>query len=276
MRIPNLTVFTVADRRYEPFVLPYIASVLSHNSSAFVEIVVECDSQLPDETFQAQEIVAASLGARFRLRQADLGGQAPTLRFLMAPETTSDYAYIGDVDVLVLEEIAPAHLSHMAQTGLPYSNIRRPRKERLSGLHFTEWSAFYPRSPDEAALLDEVKANYRVKGIDEHYLFRLIKERGRGLPDPEDTFRPEHGLHLTLSRDPLTRRGNWGGLRDPVRVQQYLAFQSTLLWQELAPLLSRRYRMILAAVNTAVACTWPEKVADMKSAPGTKLSDCWD
>lgn len=63
------TFFTAANRAYEPFVLPYVASVLLHNDDALVEIVLERPRQFEMENCDALEVLGDAYPARFRFRR---------------------------------------------------------------------------------------------------------------------------------------------------------------------------------------------------------------
>ena len=60
--------FTVANKRYEPFVLPYIFSVLAHNCDAYVEILLEEPRRFEQENADALDYLIENYGGgRFRL-----------------------------------------------------------------------------------------------------------------------------------------------------------------------------------------------------------------
>lgn len=225
-----LTVFTVADRRYEPFVVPYAASVLSHNPGAVVEIVVEQPRRFQAENGDALDLLDAAFPGGLVLTRGRFEGKPHSLRFLLTPTVQNDYVYIGDIDVLVLTDIAVPHLAQMDTTGLPYSNMVRVGQERLTGLHFTRWDAFYP--------LTTIDDQPKLKAMDEHYLYQVILKRGLNLPPGE--FRPMLGYHLTPSRSPHPIY--WAETSDPAYVATYMALRDGPLWIELWPLLDMRYR----------------------------------
>lgn len=180
---------SVANARYEPFVLPYLASVLHHNPGAGVEIRMERPEKFEAENRPALTLLDQHFPERFSLTkfiQKDRlpqksEGSPKLVRWLSTPERKAEFVYIGDIDILILEEVAPAHLDHMRRTGLPYSNMRRSNQPRLTGLHFTRWDAYYPQVDlDDTAPLEK----------DERLLYWLVRQKGFGVPRPNRRIPP--------------------------------------------------------------------------------------
>jgi hypothetical protein len=247
------TFFTACDRAYEPFVAPYAASVLLHNDDALVEICVED----PRQFLLTQENAVATLNRhfpdRFHIRSGNFTGIRPgSVRFLETPRRMSEYTYIGDVDILVLDrDITAMHLNRMKRTGLPYSNIVREGTERLSGLHFTRSKNYYPvREPDPSAM----------RGTEEDLLYKLIAARGIGLPTADHRWRPVHGIHISLNRAPYRshadNRPDWG-VRDHY-LTPYLALWSNAAWLDVAPHFHPAYQMALLILEAAIQARHPE------------------
>ena len=261
----GLTVFTVANERYEPFALPYAASVLHHNPNATVEIVLEQPDRFAEQNADALALLADTFPDVLHFTSADFSAfrNPHVMRYLLQPRRRNQYVYIGDIDIMVLEEIAPAHLAHMERTGLPFSNIIRPNDDRMGGLHFSEWAAFYPQP--------EITGGDLLSRA-EHCLYALIKKKGRGLPDRADTFRPIHGYHMTLSRPPHAVIGGWGATLDPDLLQAYLRLRGMPIWHSLVPLLDRRYRQLLTILDAGLSAYFRKKIEPM---PGTFPRDWW-
>ena len=282
--MPRTTFFTVANRAYELFVLPYAASVLIHNDDARVEVCVEDADEFADANAEALAALDRGFGkARCLFRDMawmqQAGASVPagakvspnSLRFLEVPVVATEYTYISDVDMLILESVSDKHLRRMAHTGLPYSNVLRPggAKERaLSGLHFTRSDAYYPvRLPPVADLQR-----------DEQLLYQIIVDRGLALPTPTDRWRPVHGYHLSLSRAPLLPPG-WnvdGGLQRPIwhplrwrravwrarsgrsmfnvrqRFRAYRRLHQNDTWKRLLPYFDERYMRLLGLLDLAL------------------------
>lgn len=112
------------------------------------------------------------------------------------------YAYIGDVDFVILSEPTPLrlyHIDHMQKTGLPYSNDRRDGKDRLTGLHFIDVEGWYQAIEDErqsilAGLPDTVATKRN-----ETLLYEMVCNAG--IPPVQDGWhRRWHGIHLGVMR----------------------------------------------------------------------------
>jgi hypothetical protein len=118
-----------------------------------------------------------------------------TYRFILEPLTVREFTYIGDVDILMLENALEAHLD-VFEAGHSYSNIVRPQSQRLSGLHFTKSADQYPL-PNMSSLVKKFP-------IDEDLLYALVAQQGRLFHDKRfSEYRPTLGIHLSLSRLPF-------------------------------------------------------------------------
>jgi hypothetical protein len=247
----RLTFCTAADTNYEFFVLPYLCSALTFNRDARAEVYVEPSSEFKTVNAGALRILRRHFGKRFVIRHAIFEGRIPhVVRFLEEPEEKTEFTYIGDVDILLLEPISEVHIEHMARTGLPYSNILRPGSDppRLSGLHFTRTDAFYPLKIP--SYLDAKRDG------DEATLAHLVCAKGLRLPDPADTFRPVHGFHFSLNRMPTARIG-WG-LQEKW-IEPYQSLRNSAPWSALRPLFDRRYLLLLALAESVLHSRWPDQ-----------------
>mmetsp|Transcript_9230 Transcript_9230/g.26382 ORF Transcript_9230/g.26382 Transcript_9230/m.26382 type:complete len:454 (-) Transcript_9230:388-1749(-) len=139
-----------------------------------------------------------------------------TWRFMEPPilRKNSEYTYIGDVDIYMYEPVVePNRLRQMEHFGIPYSNVIRRNDfvdgdGRLTGLMLVRNDDFYT-----PALLRAQKT-IDATGNDERVSYRIVQSAKLGFPivpdenttDPDDialgTYRPEHGMHLSLSRGP--------------------------------------------------------------------------
>ena len=249
------TIFSSATPDYELFVLPYIASALIHNDDARVEVCVEENARFRETNAPALEELLRHYGeSRFRVRDVvSSRGMSPnSVRFLETPEVMSEFTYIGDIDILILEQVSQKHIDRMSSAGLPYSNVLRPGRRALTGLHFTRSDAYYPVYPPAGVDLNR----------DEELLYALVLSRGAPLP-PEEWNRPVHGFHLSLNRSPLPRfvdgkrKPTWGADRSKKRLAAYEALQRHPVWRALYPLFDRRYRVLLGLLDLALVDTFP-------------------
>ena len=245
------TFFTVADRRYELFVVPYIASVLTHNADARVEICLEDADSFSSRNEHQLEILADAFGEdRFLLRDTTTTGVPPnSVRFLEEPRVITEFTYIADIDILILEAVSDVHIDRMNRLGLPYSNHVRAGRRALSGLHFTRSDAYYPVTPPKDVDMRR----------DEALLYSLVTARGWGTP-PEGLLRPGvHGYHLSANRSPLPRMVDgrytvhWGLYKSKVQFKAYRRLLGSSVWQALFPHFDSRYRLLLGLLDVGLA-----------------------
>ena len=120
-----------------------------------------------------------------------------TRRFLHQSKINSDYIYIGDIDILIMEDLKSKHTSIIKSHKVPFSNkIRNPDEDykRLTGLHFISKDAMYP--------LPNLNGIDLTSENDEHVLYNIMEAKGLMVPN-DFKERPECGIHLSTSRDPI-------------------------------------------------------------------------
>lgn len=267
MQAKSLTVFTAVNRRYEPFVAPYIASVVVHNRDTTVEVCVEDPALFRADNHRAMATLEEHFPGRALIRGGDFSrAKANSIRFIETPESVSEYVYIGDVDIIITEEIAPFHLNHMAETGLPYSNLKRPNKDALSGLHFSRWDALYPHAETPSSRIN----------LDEGYLWDLVMARGLPAPPLDDPKpRPLHGFHLSLNCDPRIINGGWGGVRHRPAADAFATMRGSPFWQRLSPHFDKRFLRVLFALEVMLTARFPEIMEASPPSLGYSLRNDW-
>ena len=241
-KVLKTTFFTYANRPYEIFVLPYATSVLLYNEDARVEIVLDDSNSFKEENIEGIELIWKYFGKdKFLLRDIspkikELCKLPNTYRFIETPQVITEYTYINDIDILILESVSEQHIKEMNKTGLPYSNIIRPSTERLTGLHFTKSSVYYPVS------IPKNVAEYE----DEEILYQIIQNSDIALPDTNYVFRPVHGYHLSLNRPPITsvNSSDWGGWNER-KCKIYLQLKKNDLWVQMTNYFSEEYLLLL-------------------------------
>ncbi len=208
----DLLFFTCATRFYENFVPPYIYFAGLHNPGAIFEFVVDNIQEFQGRHQDSLNWLRNRLKTTIHLRERSALIAKPhmenSIRFVIEPEQVANYVYIGDIDIMILEDIAAWH-KPVFDAGLPYSNIVRAGTKRLSGLHFAKYSAQYPL-PDIADLVEKFPN-------DEELLHAIMARKGL-LYDNKAYYtikngRPIHGLHLSLNRLPFSyhkERVSWG------------------------------------------------------------------
>lgn len=209
----RLVIFTYADKKYSLFVLPYIYFALKHNEDAFVEVVVEDIEYFMSIYSEGVAELTVLFSTSFEIRESSVDANSskysPNVRrFIETPRNKCHYVYIGDIDLLILENITETHEKIIKEHKLEFSNIvRKPivgNKPRLSGLHFCEFDKMYPLPQIEDLDLHTLN--------DEHVLFKIMERKGFEVPKSFN-LRPECGVHVSLSRVPL---GNYSHTKSQV------------------------------------------------------------
>ena len=154
------------------------------------------------------------------------------------------YVYIGDIDFLIIRE-EPSHLDfhikHSKIIHLPYSNIIRKKKNRLSGLHFfcvekyfeklEEQINFYFENPYRIlSFFSQIKKKSGKSLYNEEFLYWLIKE-GIGFANIKQyPYRPHHGFHLGCLRDDILKPGylEFGQYDQRMLLPDFIRFKENL------------------------------------------------
>lgn len=243
----SILFYTCANRPYHDFAPLYACSVLHTVPGARVEFGVEGAFDFEAAHGGAIDVLHQHYGAdsvSFRSvnwKQPDGQRILPnTTRFITPPMNACDHIYIGDIDIIFLDQQFPAvHFAFMRKTGLPYSNSVRPGTKRMSGLHFSEYAAYYP-----LPALDGLDI---ANGNDEEVLYQLCVRKGLEIQD-KVWFRPTHGIHISPNR---TIRGADGqpGWGVESRLPAYGAFIRSSAMTELRPYLSDRMRGFLDQIE---------------------------
>jgi hypothetical protein len=253
--------FTAVSQRYEHFVAPYISSCLIADDAAQCEILVEASADFEARFAGSIEVLQHHFPGRWLIRPMERRYWWPpnaemwcAQRFLNRPSIQLDYTYIGDVDVLVLDEnIEHVHILHCEQLRLPYSNVIRPDSERLSGLHFVKTRPYFDVIDEAfiAGLLVRLAPHFSTLS-NEAMLYQMM-EQTFGLPthpDPEVLqFRPTHGFHLSKNRQPMGSPG-WGIIRS--RIDKYDKLKRDGRWRDLVASTDDRYRALLTTLEATI------------------------
>lgn len=244
----SLLFFSACDSEYEQFVAPYIFSALFFNPSARVEICLQDPDAYARKHNSSLDVISNKFPGRFLIRSGNFSEKfRNSVRFLERPEMSSEYTYIGDMDILILEDILPYHLDSMKQTGLPYSNVVRPNSTRLTGLHFTRTDAYYP-----LPTLDGID----LKRNDEMLLYQLVERKGHK-PSPAKK-RPIHGFHFSIRRNP---GGNPAWDLEAKYIPAYLKLRADEDWGWLLPTLGPLFWVCLLTAENVLEARHPTEFA---------------
>ncbi len=256
----GLLFFTYADLKYDFFAVPYAYFALRNNPNAHVEICVENFESFRLRHRAAVDVLERIFPGRALFRQAEFTRKNKeivpnTVRFVEEPVLKCEYLYIGDIDLLVFEDVLRIHLDLMAEHSLPFSNILRREHinssvPRLSGLHFCKYDDYYPLPDLQDLDLSVVN--------DENVLYEIMRRKGL-MVSPDFQTRPECGIHMSLNRDPfgrstgpatlnysINKTHGWGGRHYYARLLEQIAEGNFCM---LSPRLDFEFRILLLAAE---------------------------
>ncbi len=191
---------------YKDFISLYIYSILKAYPDYFVKVFV------PDKLTEKQKIslnICKRISNNFDVVEQFQFNEnvdfSKCARWFLPRDCFHgfDYAYIGDIDIMIVREKSPllqSHIDHCRVNNLCYSNMVRDIRatrgiKKLSGLHFFCVNPYYD-------VLKKKMENSLSKGIgnkhNETVLYELIDG---SFEFPKDRFRPHHGYHLGCLRD---------------------------------------------------------------------------
>jgi hypothetical protein len=208
----KLLFFTCATNFYENYVTPYIYFAAKYNPSSAFEFIIDDIQGFELKHKKSIEWLINNFDTTVELRKISELGIRPkvdnSIRFCMNPKTLSEYVYIGDIDIIILEDIFAAH-APIFNYGLPYSNIIRCGTKQLTGLHLCRSTNHYPLGPIDD-LVNKIEN-------DEELLYAIIERKGllytNDVSSKLKVGRPVHGIHLSLNRLPFSfeeERVDWG------------------------------------------------------------------
>lgn len=169
-------------------------------------------------------------------------------RFLLQPFLRAEYVYIGDIDILLTENILEWHQAFL-DSQLPFYNQIRPNSKRLTGLHLARYDDLYPLEEalwDYCGLNDEeiLYKNYELKGaLSSTGLDALQVKLGR----------PYCGIHMSVNRLPFAgdlEAPGWGVNVDYLKkMMLHLSSEQVRLIVDLMYVGSRRILLNLVTIS---------------------------
>lgn len=203
-------IYTCCDEKYSHFIPLFCAALLYSNDNIDIEIGVS-NSKLTDKEEQALNYLRnkfsnSQILIRYNMfdvdynkpifNQAIFNGNKMminSVRFISEPIIKDTYTYISDIDIISFERnFYNIHINEMNKNNLVYDNIVRINTNKLSGLHFVLTNYQYPLN------LKELKTDIN----DEELLLNICKDKY--IINKELTFRPVHGIHMSLNRPSVT------------------------------------------------------------------------
>lgn len=195
----KLLIYTVADPKYYEFAILYPLFAIISNPEAIVEIGIVDFPLFKWKYGHLLNFYEATYKDRIYFTPVTRENvMANSLRFIVPPKQKAEYIYIGDVDILLTDDILTPHLNNIERNKLDFSNIKRPSQpNKLSGLHFIAYEKMYPINTP--AGIDLKTYN------DEELLYVMMEGKGYKIPTASElSFRPILGIHISyFSRPPL-------------------------------------------------------------------------
>ena len=197
-------VYSCVDKEYAHWIPLYCLGMLYHNSDIDIEVGMEgtlckndreavdyLKNRFPESTIKINE----NLFVRDENFAVIDGIKCVfnTVRFITTPTIKNEYVYIGDIDIICLEQdIFSKHIEVMQRENMQYSNVVRKNSNppRLTGLHFSIYDYYYP--------LPSFEGINMLRG-DEEILAEIVTRKGIDL-NYAATFRPIHGIHFSKNR----------------------------------------------------------------------------
>lgn len=199
----SILFFISVDRNYEKFIFPYIYFARKFNPFSKFEIVVDDVDEKLSEMSEKAKNFSKIIDCEILIRKPKIKNiDAHKIRFLEEPEIKCEYTYCGDVDLLILENVVPFHVSQMKNYGTIFDNVIRYNNEtHLSGLHFVKTKEYYEKTRNHRRI--------EIKGSDEFNLFQICQRSGLKFKPKTINLtdfkinRPEHGFHISQNRKPF-------------------------------------------------------------------------
>lgn len=243
----NLLFFVLSSRHgwYE-YIAPYIFYVQVTNPESKLEVVVDDLELVLSNHAQEIEFLEQNFRGKYHIREnkkviddKHFRLIRNALRFLEEPEIKCEYTYIGDIDVMVTENIKDYHVNKMKETGLPFSNqLKRDNGyDMLTGLHFYKTNEF-SRVYDN---LDKYYSMLPKFGCDQQLLYHIMKDNFNMDNNLLLEKRPIHGIHMSRSRpNPLGNNFGWNINIDTVK--GYETIKKHPLWDKFYSIVSFEYK----------------------------------
>lgn len=112
-----------------------------------------------------------------------------SIRYISQPTIKNKYVYLTDIDIFIfVENFYLKLINDMKKRKSRYSNVVRPNSIHLTGLHFTEYDAYYPIPKQK---------NYLIN--DEILLYNIVQSKGIKI-DNTTKYRPVFGIHASPNR----------------------------------------------------------------------------
>lgn len=202
----DLVFFNSADNGYEKFIIPYVYFANTFNPNATFEFLVSCKdyNALRDTIIEFKNQFKIDIILRNRSNSKI---SANKMRFLEQPLTNAIYTYIGDIDILICEDILNYNISKLHQYKTIIHNYIRPNaKNKLSGLQFCHY-LYFQKSKQSRQYFAK---SQNITNINDEILLKNIVDKS-SIKIPNITLNTQlftklrkiHGIHLSQNRRPF-------------------------------------------------------------------------
>lgn len=257
-KAPLLNFMMFVDYKYSMFVLPFIYFASKYNPDCMFEIYFVdsvfhghnkgCnldDLKIYKDLVEGVKFLSErGICRNIFLYKVNSGINPLYLRFLLEPVNVCLYTYLGDIDILICEDIVPFHSGMMNLEGCIFDNRLRPKsvrggKPRLTGLHFVKTEPYFSET---RLIRNKYLGNFKAftYGLgDENMLYHICRESGLRFPRvPVDDMdlnklRPVHGHHLSLNRRPFKVNSPMAVVGDGRFISQYKEAVSEDLFKDM-------------------------------------------
>ena len=194
----KLLFYTCANEKYYPFAIIYPIFALAFNNDALVEIGLQDYDYFYSIYKDIIEYYKKKYNDKIYYHNVKFYDNVMpnSIRFISKPHYKTKYVYIGDIDILILEDIFNFHYNNIKHNKLDFSNHKRININYLTGLHFIEYDKMYPITIPENINIYEIS--------DEELLYYMMVNKKYKITNITNTNRPIHGYHVSyFSRPPL-------------------------------------------------------------------------
>lgn len=254
-------VYTLCNTPYEHFIPLFILSNVFFNNDVDIEIGVSkpilseniektitiIKTAFPNNKIKITYNSFREIDKTFA-KVNDIKLRYGTLRWFVHPQINDDYVYISDIDIICLEPFTQWHIKQMNSWNGEYDNIvRHNNKQKMSGLHFSKYTAFYPIN---------IKYVTNWETNDEIILKQLVS--AKTIINEKLTKRPVHGFHLSPNRKMLDNNGkpSWGlGKVEPTWEldekfkHSFSELVNSNIYKNIYPLLDEKMKNVIDAVR---------------------------
>ncbi|MBQ3444533.1 MAG: hypothetical protein IJG33_14970 [Selenomonadaceae bacterium] len=196
--------FTYANAKYQVFATLYPLFALISNPYAVVEIIISDYELFKKNYANIMEFYDTNYPGKVRYTSVDanplIAGKnilPNSMRFIIEPTLKAKYVYIGDIDILLAEDVLNYWLKFMDKHQSDFGNVVRPNNpDAITGLHFIPYDKMYPVV---------IPPDIDLRMNDEMLLCRFMREKKLRFPVNASLWdRRVHGVHISyFSRPPL-------------------------------------------------------------------------